>query len=164
MISIRRFTFQDFDAVQEFYSRAIEGDIDRRIEAFRWIQMHNPFHNPFKDVNNNYLLGFSNDKLIGYSGIMRVRFYHFGRPFYALFSQETLVDPSYRRHGLATKLLAEVNRSDSFLVSLWHNERILALLGKKGWINIGSFRPLKKIHKLESLKKLSHAQHFRPEW
>ena len=147
MISIRRYTNQDLDTVKEFFFKAFEGDIPRKIDAFSWIQTQNPF----ADRDNNYFLIFFNRKLVGYWGIMPMKCYHFGNPIQALFSHEALVDPTYRGRGLAAKLLREVNRSDRFLVSLWHNEKILSILEKEGWSNIGNFRPLRKIYKLENL-------------
>ncbi len=150
MITIRRFTNQDFDLVSEFYRRSISGDIERKTKAFKWIQTANPFSNN----EDNYALIFLDGKLIGYWGVMPVKFYYFGAPFLALFSQETLVDPAYRRQGIAASLLDEINRSSQLMISMWHNEKILAIKRKAGWSNIGKYKPLKKIYNLDNLLKL----------
>jgi ribosomal protein S18 acetylase RimI-like enzyme len=156
MISIRKFTDEDSGSIYDFYTRAYNGNLSRKYEAFKWIQNQNPFYDP----QNNYVLIFSEEKLAGYWGVMPIKLYYLGAPFFALFSQETLIDPFYRRQGLATKLLQEVNKSHHLLVSLWHNKKILAITKNNGWINIGFFRPLKKIYKLDNLLRIKLRNRF----
>lgn len=146
MISLREFTRQDFDMVKEFYGRAYNGDIARKEKAFRWLQSLNTF-----DENNNYILIFVDGKLVGYWGLMPIRIFFYGQPFFALFSHETLIDPYYRRQGLAKKLLSKLNKSNRLIASLWHNEKIMDIKNKGGWFNIGKYRPLKKIYNLENI-------------
>ncbi len=150
MISIRRFTSQDFDLVQEFYERAFDGDVQRKMSAFKWIQTRNPF----ADSERNYILIFSDEKLVGYFGLMPIRVYESGKPFMALFGQEVLIHPSHRGMGLAKKLLVEINLSNQLLIGLWLNEKILALIQGGGWSRIGHYGVLRKVYNVEALIKL----------
>jgi len=136
--------------VKEFYERSYQGDFGKKTEAFRWITGNNPF----RDRNNNYILIFKNDRMAGYWGLMPIRFYFLGKAIEGVFSQEALIDPYCRREGIATKLLKEINQSGNFMISLWHNEKVLAILKKGGWVDVGNYQPLKKIYCLENLLKL----------
>ncbi len=153
-IQIRRYENKDLSIVEEFYARSYQGDLGKKLAAFQWITEYNPS----REGDDNYILVFQNGKMVGYWGIMPMRFYLRQQPFTALFSQETLIDPSFRKQGLATTLLKEVNRSNSFLISLWHNEHILNIKKREGWVNVGHFRPLKKIYKVDNLLRLKLKQ------
>ena len=149
-IHIKRYENQDLDSVKEFYERSYQGDLGKKLEAFRWISENNPFRDP----NNNYVLIFKSRELVGYFGIMPVRFYLNGQSFMAIYGHETLVDPSFRRQGLATALLNEIDHSGSFYIGLWYNENLLRVLQRVGWKSVGHFRPLRKIFKVENLLRL----------
>ena len=146
-IHIKRYGNEDLRLVKEFYERSYQGDLNRKIVAFRWMAENNPFI----DQGNNYVLVLKDGKVVGYCGSMPMRFYLNGQPFMAIFGQEILVDPSVRKQGLATTLLREIKYSNCFWISLWFNENVLSILQKEGKLNIGYFRPLKKIFKIESL-------------
>jgi len=146
-MEIKTFSTTDLPRVFEFYAHAFGADLERKKQAFEWIQAGNPFLVP----ELNYVLMVDGDQLVGYWGRMPMQLYALGKPFLSVFSQEALVNPAYRGQGVASKLLAEVNGSEHLLVSLWHNEKIVSILRKGGWRRIDIFRPQKKIFKLDKL-------------
>jgi len=146
-VTVRPYQGSDLDSVLRFYSTAFGGDRGQKEEAFRWIQQ-NP---SLTGDTQNYLLMFSDDRLIGYWGLMPARFFCSSVPFPGLFSQEALIDPAYRGEGLGHVLLDAVNRSGRFMISLWHNQRIQAIKTKGRWLNVGWYRPLKKVFTLRGL-------------
>ena len=150
MLSIRTFKSNDIDIVSEFYERVFDGDVDRKMTAFKWIQAANLFG----ESERNYILIFVDGKLVGYWGIMPTLLYYCGHRIIGAFSQEALVDPTFRKQGIGTKLLEEVNRTANLMVSLWHNRAVLAIKKRGGWFNVGQYRPLKKIHRVRSILKL----------
>ncbi len=150
MLSIRTFKSDDIDKVSGFYKRVFDGDVHRKMMAFKWIQAANLFD----ESERNYILLFVDGKLIGYWGIMPTPLYYCGQRIIGAFSQEALVDPTFRKQGIGTKLLEEVNRTGNLMVSLWHNRAVLAMLKRGGWFNVGQYRPLKKIHRVRSILKL----------
>ena len=149
-IQIKRYENEDLSLVKEFYERSYPGDLGRKIEAFRWITGNNPFRAP----KNSCVLILNHGKVVGYCGIMPMKFYLNGQPFMAIFGQEILVDPSFRGQGLGSKLIRELKSSKYFWISLWFNENLLPILQKEGKLNIGYFRPLKKIFRMDNLLKL----------
>jgi hypothetical protein len=155
-ISIRRMNYEDLDIIKEFYKRAFQGDIEKKFQALKWIC----FNNPIKDQNNNYLLIFSNDKMVGYLGVMPTKIFHNGQPFLASFGQEILIDPQVRKQGLASKLLDEINKSDKPILGLWQNEKLISILQKDNWHNLGHFQPYIKIFNINNFLRLKFSKNI----
>jgi len=148
-LTIKRYEAQEWSLVKGLHERSYQGDLERRMKAFRWITEHNPFGH-----NINCIMLFKDGELIGYSGMMPMRFYFDGEPFTAIFTQETLINPLFRGQGFTAAFVKEERDLNSFLVSFWHNEKIVNMRLKAGWMNIGYFRPLKKIFKIDNLFRL----------
>jgi hypothetical protein len=150
MIKIKKFEVEDYSLVHSFYENVFnKHEIEAKATAFKWIQSGNPFN----DQACRYLLIIQEKSVLGYWGIMPFKFFYFGEPFWAAFSQEALIDPRFRSKGLAGKLVREVNRCDRFLISLWHNEKVLNIAKSSGWDVIGVFKPLKKIFAVRNIIK-----------
>lgn len=145
--AVRPYRPDDLDAVADLYRRAYRGDLARRRQAFQWIQEGNPQRDP--DVA--YLLYRDADRVDGYLGLMPVRLYVGGDPLAAAYCQEALVDPEVRGRGIATTLFEVGNRTPRPMMSLWHNERIVSLLGKTGWTRVGPLPTIRRIYRLDRL-------------
>jgi GNAT superfamily N-acetyltransferase len=139
----------DVARIADFYADAFGGDVQKKIAAFRWIH----FSNPCVDPERRYLLLLSNESVAGYWGLMPANFYVSGRPFRGAFSQEVLMRPSLRGRGLASMMLAEVQRRNPFQVGLWHNGKVVSVLQKAGWVEVGIFSPLKKVFRLHNFMR-----------
>jgi GNAT superfamily N-acetyltransferase len=146
---LREFQESDISKIADFYADAFGGDVQKKMAAFRWIHSCNPR----KNLECRYLVAFSDESIAAYWGLMPVNFYVSGRLFSGAFIQEALVRPSHRGHGLASKLLKESQRRSSFLVSLWHNEKVLSMEQKAGWVEVGKFSPLKKVFRLRNFMR-----------
>jgi hypothetical protein len=85
---------------------------------------------------------------------MPVKFYFVGQPVPVLFSQEALVDPSYRGQGLSYKLVRELSGSNRFVTSLWHNDGVVKIQKGVGFSLVGNYKPLKKIYNFEKILSL----------
>jgi len=146
-MQIRPYQAADLDAVTDLYRRAYRGDIARRRQAFEWIQ----HHNPCTDEDAEYLLMWEGPQVVGYWGRMPVRLYVRGNPVAAAYSQEALVDLSQRGRGIAKALREVVDRTPRPLMSLWHNEPIVAILSAADWTEVGPLRTLKKLYRIDRL-------------
>lgn len=154
-LAIRSFTSADYGHVFDLYRRAWPGDVERRKAAFRWIQEGNPF----RHEDRGYLLAFRGSTLAGYWGRLPARFHHHGAALDVVFSQEALVDPAYRRQGIARGLAQEAVRGDDLYLSLWHNRRILDLLRSHGWRDLGGMTSHKRIHRPGALARWKLSGH-----
>ena len=155
-LEIRPFTPDAYEEVCDLYDRAWPGDVDRRKIAFRWLHEENPF----AQADKGYLLGYNSGVLAGYWGRMPMRFYHRGRPMECVFTQEALVDPQFRRQGVARELMEAATSDPALYLSLWHNEKIVSLLESSGWSSVGRYRTRKKILRADGLAtwKLGNAR------
>lgn len=142
-LDIRPFTPADYDDVFDLYERAWPGDVTRRKTAFRWLHEGNPFSDP----ERSYVLAYKGGRLAGYWGRMPMRFRHHGVPIDCVFAQEALVDPAFRRQGIARRLMEEATSAPELYLSLWHNEKIVSLLQSSGWSSMGRYYPRKKIYR-----------------
>lgn len=147
MADVRPYQPQDLAAVADLYRRAYRGDLARRRQAFEWIHEHNPRPDP----DAVYLLWWEDEQVAGYLGRSPVRLFIGGRAVPAVYSQEALVDPALRGRGVATTLFEVTNRTARPMISLWHNERIVSLLGKTGWTRVGPLPSMRKYYRMDRL-------------
>ena len=147
MNGVQPYRATDRGDVADLYRRAYRGDQVRRLRAFEWIHEHNPWTDP----DATYLLLRDEGRVVGYLGRMSVRLFIAGKPLAAVYSQEALVDPAVRGRGIATTLFETTNVTARVMISLWHNERIVSLLGKTGWTRVGPLPSLRKIYRLDRL-------------
>ena len=146
-LEIRPYTPDAYEDVCDLYDRAWPGDVERRKTAFRWLHEENPF----AQADTGYLLGYKGGVLAGYWGRMPMRFYHRGRPMDFVFTQEALVDPQFRRQGIARELMDAATADPALYLSLWHNEKIVSLLESSGWSSVGRYRTRKRILRADGL-------------
>ena len=146
-LEIRPFTPEAYEDVFDLYDRAWPGDVERRKTAFRWLHEGNPFGRG----GRSYLLGYKGGVLAGYWGRMPMRFYHRGVPMDMVFTQEALVDPAFRRQGIARALMDASTADEELYLSLWHNEKIVSLLESAGWSSVGRYRTRKKLYRVDRL-------------
>jgi len=144
---VRPYTPADLPRLEQLYADAWPGDLERKMAAFRWIEEQNPFRDP----DNQYLVFDRGEEIIGYWGRMPTRLHVDGEVLPAGFSQETLVSPSARRQGVARRLGAAVEAAPLPLLSLWHNEKMHAIMTRAGWQEVGRYRVLKKVYRLTGL-------------
>jgi GNAT superfamily N-acetyltransferase len=146
-LEIRPFTPEAYEDVFDLYDRAWPDNVERRKTAFRWLHEGNPFARR----DRSYLLGYKGGVLAGYWGRMPMRFYHRGLPVDTVFNQEALVDPAFRRQGIARALMEASTADEELYLSLWHNAKIVSLLESAGWSSVGQYRTRKKLYRMERL-------------
>jgi GNAT superfamily N-acetyltransferase len=139
----------DLPRLERLYAEAWPGDRERKATAFRWIEEQNPF----RDSENGYLVLEREEEIVGYWGRMPTRLHFDGQAIPAAYSQETLVSPAVRRQGVARRLGEVVDGSAIPLLSLWHNEKMHAIMTRAAWQEVGRYRPLKKVYRLEALAR-----------
>ena len=147
MADVLPFRYADLDAIADLYRRAYRGDHRRRLQALEWIHEANPW----KAAHAEYLLMWEEGKVVGYLGRMPVRLFLRGAPVDAVYAQEALTDPDLRGRGVATTLFELANATPRPMISLWHNERIVSLLGKTGWTRAGALPTFRKIYRVRTL-------------
>jgi GNAT superfamily N-acetyltransferase len=146
---VRPFEPADLPRLERLYAEAWPGDGARKMRGFRWIDGENPF----RDAENGYLVCERGDELIGYWGRMPIRLHAGAAVIPAAFSQETLVAPSARRQGVASRLGRGVYATALPLLSVWHNEKMHAIMMRAGWTEVGRYRVLKKVYRLDGLAR-----------
>jgi len=146
---VRPYTSADLPALERLYADAWPGDRERKKAGFRWIEGENPARDP----ENGYLVCEREGELIGYWGRMPTRLHAGGEVTPAAYSQETLVSPAARRQGVASRLGKVVEATPLPLLSLWHNEKMHAIMMRAGWSEVGRYRVLKKIYRLDGLAR-----------
>lgn len=146
-IEIRAFHSDLLEDVFNLYERAWPGDVERRKTAFRWLHEGNPF----RRTERSYLLAYKDGILAGYWGRMPMGFRFRGSPINCVFTQEALVDPAFRRQGIARALMEEATSPPELYLSLWHNERIVSLLESHGWKSVGAYHVHRRVYRASNL-------------
>lgn len=133
-----------------FHSYDIE-NANKRLQSLMWTCEMNP--HAAKEDHRYYMIE-EKDNILAYNGRMPAKVFFQGNIIEAFFVHETLVHPEYRRKGLGI----EVNKnvvvdSNGLCMGLWANEKLLPLLVKIGWKEIGELRPFRKIIKIDGILK-----------
>jgi hypothetical protein len=118
-----------------------------RLRAFEWLYLRNPARDP----SAGYLGADIDGRLEGMWGRMPVQLYAGGSPVAAVFSHDALVNPACRGQGIASGLLRAITADTPWLLSLWHNERIVSILQKQPWRRIVCARPFKRVFRTDRL-------------
>ena len=123
----------------------------KRLQSLIWTCEKNPHA---KEADYRYYMIKDRDGILAYNGRMPAKLLFKDRVIYAFFGHETLVHPEYRRKGLAIQVNRNlVSDSNGLCVGLWANKKLLPLLAKIGWKDIGELRPLKKLIRVDGIMK-----------